>query len=202
MVVCLSKTTDSYNNKTVNTKWSYDLTSYTTSNSLTMNGWSLYNTTWVWVSWSKTAVSSSYSIQVETKTVTDSVAYTNYKYWIYITSDGYGYGTQNYYTGSAHGSCEIYDEINLSYSLPVHNLTLGTYWPYNSSKFSHSYDSYWLSGGSSWVPAVTHTEYRYADRSKVYTYYFKKTDALESTLDPTGQVDVTNVQKWVQYRAK
>lgn len=192
----------------VDTKYSYDLTSYTTSGSSSMNGWTLYNTTWAWGNygswsgWSKSAVYSSDSRQVETKTVTDRAGYTNYKYWIYRTSDGWGYGTQNYYTGSSHGSCTIYDEININYSLPVYNSSLGTYGPYNSSKFSHSGDSYWFSGGSSWVPAVTHTEYRYRDRSKVYTYYFTKTDSLETTSDPTGQSNVSNVVKWVQYRAK
>lgn len=191
-----------------NTKYSYDLTSYTTSSSSSLDGWTKYNTTsaWSdygsWSAWQTGYVSGSDSRQVETKTVTDRAGYTNYKYWIYRTSDGWGYGTQNYYTGSAHGSCTIYDEINLSYSLPVYNSSLGTYGPYNSSKFSHSGDSYWFSGGSSWVPAVTHTEYRYRDRSLIYTYYFKKTDNLESASDPTGQSNVSNVVQWVQYRVK
>ena len=48
---------------------------------------------------------------METKTVTDRAGYTNYKYYIYRTSDGWGYGTKNYYTGSSHGSCTVYDEI-------------------------------------------------------------------------------------------
>ena len=189
------------------TKWTYNLTTRTTSNSSTApSGYTQYkDPTWAWgsygnwSSWSKTAVSSSDSRKVETKTVTDRAGYTNYKYYIYRTSDGWGYGTQNYYTGSSHGSCTVYDEINLSYALSVHDSSLGTYGPYNSSKFSHSGDSYWFSGGSWWVPAVTHTEYRYADRSKIYTYYYQKIEARESTTEISATDTISNVQKWVQY---
>ena len=192
----------------VNEKWSYNLTTNITSSSSSVSGYTLYNTTWVWgsygawSSWSKTSATASDSREVQTQTVTDRAGYTNYKYYIYRTSDGWGYGTQNYYTGSSHGSCTVYDEINLSYALPVHNSSLGTYGPYNSSKFSHSGDSYWFSGGSWWVPAVTHTEWRYRDRSKVYTYYHTKTEAKESFTEVTASDTISNVQKWVQYRAK
>lgn len=186
-------------------KWTYDLTTNITSDQSYVEGYTLYNTTSVWgdygawSSWSKTSASASDSRQVETKTVTDRAGYTNYKYWIYRTSDGYGYGTQNYYTGSSHGSCTIYDEINLSYSLPLHDSSLGLYGPYNSSKFSHGYDCYWFSGGSSWVPAVTHTEYRYRDRQLVYTYYHTRTESMESSTEVVPSDNISNVQKWVQY---
>lgn len=188
-------------------KWTYDLTTRITSNSSTVpTGYTKYqDATWVWgeygswSSWSKTVVTASASRKIETKTVTDRAGYTNYRYWIYRTSDGYGYGTKNYYTGSSHGSCTIYDEINLSYSLPVYDSSLGTYGPYNSSKFSHSYDCYWFFGESKWVPAVTHTEYRYADRSKIYTYYYQIIEAKESFTEISESDTVSNVQKWVQY---
>ena len=192
-----------------NKKWTYDLTTRTTSNSSTApTGYSSYkDPTWVWgeygswSSWSTTAVSSSDSRKTETKTVTDQEAYTNYMYWVYRTSDGYGYGTKNYNTGS-HGSCTKYDEINLNYQLPVHDSSIGTYGPYNSSMFSHSYDSYWFYGGSSYVPAVTHTEYRYADRSKVYTYYYQKVEAKESSTEVVASDTISNVQAWVKYIIK
>ena len=193
-----------------NTKWTYNLTTKTTSNSSTApSGYTSYkDPTWVWgsygswSSWSKTAVSASDSRKIETKTVTDRAAYTNYKYSIYRTSDGWGYGTQNYYTGSSHGSCTIYDEINLTYQLPVYDSSLGTYGPYNSSKFSHSGDSYWFYKGATSVPAETHTEYRYADRSKVYTYYYQKVESKESTTAVSASDTISNVQKWVQYTVK
>lgn len=192
----------------IDTKYSYDLTSYTKSSSPSLDGWKWYETSSVWSdygswsNWQTEYVSGNNSRQVEKRIVVDRTGYTNYKYWIYRTSDGWGYGTQNYYTGSAHGSCTVYDEINLNYSLPVYDSSLGTYGPYNSSMFSHSGDSYWFSGGTSWVPEVSHTEYRYRDRYLIYTYYFKKTESLESTSDPSGQSNVSNVQEWVQYRVK
>lgn len=190
-----------------NTKWTYNLTTRTTSNSSTApSGYTAYqDPTWVWgsygswSSWSKTKATASDSRKVETKTVTDRAAYTNYKYYIYRTSDGWGYGTQGYYTGSSHGSCTKYDEINLTYALSLYDSSLGLYGPYNSSMFSHSGDSYWFYSGSSYVPAVTHTEYRYADRSKVYTYYYQKVEAKESTTEVSASDTISNVQKWVKY---
>ena len=189
------------------TKWTYDLTTRTTSNSATAPaGFSVYkDPTWVWgeygawSSWSKTAATASDSRKIETKTVTDKAAYTNYKYYIYRTSDGWGFGTKNYYTGSSHGTCTKYDEINLSYALPLYDASLGLYGPYNSSMFSHSGDSYWFFSGSNHVAAVTHTEYRYADRSKIYTYYYQKIEAKETTTEISASDTVSNVQKWVKY---
>ena len=194
--------------QTVEEKWSYTQRSTTTSSSSTMEGWTPYNSTWVWSSygnwsgWSRTQYSSSDSRKVESRTVTDQNAYTSYKYWIYRTPDGWGYGTQNWSGTSGHGACTVYDEININYELPVYNSSQGIYGPYNSSMFSHSGDSYWFSGGSTWHPAVTHTEWRYADRSKVYTYYFEKYDNLESNTEVTASDSISNIQKWVKYIEK
>ena len=192
------------------TKWTYNLTTRTTSNSSTVpSGYTQYkDPTWTWgsygnwSSWSKTAVSSSDSRKVETKTVTDRAGYTNYKYYIYRSNDGWAYGTYGFSNTNGHGSCTKYDEINLSYALPLYDSGNGLYGPYNSSMFSHSGDSYWFSGGSSWVAPVTHVEYRYADRSKVYTYYYQKIEAKESSVEISASDTISNVQKWVQYRAK
>lgn len=43
-------------------------------------------------------------------------------------------------------------------------------------------------------------EWRYRD--PVYTYYFYRDVAKESTSNPTGWTDVSNVVEYVQYRAK
>jgi uncharacterized repeat protein (TIGR02543 family) len=189
-----------------NQKWTYDLTSKTTSSSSTMSGWTQYNSTWEWgpwgewSPWSRTQYYPSDSRQVEKRTVTDRAAYTNYKYYIYRTSDGYGYGTQNYYTGSAHGYCTKYDEINITYALSCVNSSLGLYGYYDSGMFSHSYDNQWFYSGSTYVAAVTHDEWRYRDRSKVWTYYFKKTEQKESETEIVANGDsITNVNKWVKY---
>ena len=44
-----------------------------------------------------------------------------------------------------------------------------------------------------------YTQYRYRDRSKVYTYYFKKTESKESDTEVKESNEITNVQKWVKY---
>ena len=43
------------------------------------------------------------------------------------------------------------------------------------------------------------TQYRYADRSKVYTYYLKKVESKESTTKVEASDSISNVKRWVQY---
>lgn len=188
-------------------EWRYNLTTNITSSNSYEPGYSHYHTTsaWsdygAWSGWSANAVSASDSRQVETTTVTDRAGYTNYKYSIYRTPDGWGYGTYGWSGTSGHGSCTVYDEINISYELPYVSST-GTYGPYNSGKFSHNGDSYWFFDSSWWVEPVTHTEYRYRDRYLIYTYYHTKTEAKTAGYNPAGGAGVSNVVEWVQYRAK
>lgn len=65
----------------VNKKWTYKQTSYTTSSSSSLSGWTKYDTQWKWSSygnwsgWSNGSVGSSDSRQVETRTI--------YKYHYY-----------------------------------------------------------------------------------------------------------------------
>lgn len=186
----------------VNQKWTYDLTTNITSDKPSVPGYTLYDTTseWgeygAWSSWSKTAVTGSDSKQVETKTVTDKAGYTNYKYWIYRSSDHRTYGTKGYA-----GVCWNYEEINLNYPLQLKDASLGLYGDYNCGH-GYSWSNRWFSGGSSWVPAVTHTEYRYRTRSLIYTYYHTKTEAKESSTEVTPSSTISNVKKYVMYRNK
>ncbi len=185
----------------VNQKWTYDLTTNITSSSESVSGYTLYNTTWKWgsygswSSWSKTKATASDSRQVETKTVTDQEGYTNYHYYIYRDNNHYYFGSQGW------NNCYNYYELNLNYALSCVDSSLGLY-GYCVGSCGHSNCNRWFSGGSWWVPAVTHTEYRYRDRSKVYTYYHTKTEAKESATAITASDTISNVQKWVQYRAK
>ena len=55
----------------------------------------------------------------------------------------------------------------------------------------------WISQGYT----ETWTEWRYRDRSKVWTYYFRRNLSLESSTNPSGE-NISNVQEWVQYRSK
>ena len=184
----------------VNRYWSFTVSSTSGVDAVKRSEWQLVSSSsqWsdygAWSSWSRNSISSSDSRQVQTKTVTDREAYTNYRYWIYRSSDGYSFGTKNYKSDSGR-ICTKYDEINLTY--PLESLGYrGLYGYYDSSMFSHSYDNKWFFGESTDVPAETHTEYSYRDRSLVYTYSF------ESTYDPTVYENVSNAVEWVQYRVK
>ncbi len=184
-----------------NTKYSYNLTSYTTSSSSTLSGWTHYNTTsaWsdygAWSGWSKTAVSGSDSRQVETKTVTDKAGFTQYRYWRYVNSAGTAAGTQGW------NGCTIYQEIYIDHALSVTDSSKGLYGPALYNGGYSGLKNVWFFGNTGWIPAVTHKEYRYRDRHLVYTYYFSKTDSLESASYPSG-TNISNIQEWVQYRAK
>lgn len=184
----------------VNRYWSFTVSSTSGVDAVKRSEWQLVSSSsqWsdygAWSSWSRNSISSSDSRQVQTKTVTDREAYTNYRYWIYRSSDGYSFGTKNYKSDSGR-ICTKYDEINLTYPLESLGYS-GLYGYYDSSVFSHSYDNKWFFGESTDVPAETHTEYSYRDRSLVYTYSF------ESTYDPTVYENVSNAVEWVQYRVK
>ena len=178
----------------VNQKWRYTLT--TSSTPIVPDGHSQYkDSTWVWgsygswSSWSKSAVSSSDSRKVETKTVTDKAGYTQYHYWRYVNSAHDMGGTKGW------NGCNTYEEIYIDYQLTLKDSTNKLYGSYNCAHGSYL-KNIWFYGGSSWVPAVTHTEYRYADRSKVYTYYY------EGFTEVAATDSINNVQEWVQYRAK
>lgn len=188
----------------VGERWTYDKTTTITSDQKYLEGYTMVNSTthegdWgQWSDWSRTQYVADSNTQVETKTVTDKAAYTNYKYWIYRTADGYGYGTKNYNTGSKHGACTKYDEINLSYALSVTNSSLGLYGYYNSGMFSHGYDNQWFKGDVTTVPAQTHIEYRFRDKEIVTTYYHTKQETVTSYVEVTAGDGISNVQKWVQ----
>lgn len=186
----------------INQKWTYDLTTNITSDKNYVEGYTLYDTTsaWgnygAWSGWSSSAAYNSDSRQVETRTVTDRAGYTNYRYWIYRSADHHTYGTQGY-----NGVCWNYEEINLNYPLTLVDSANGLYGYYNCGH-GYSWSNLWFFGESTWIPAVTHTEYRYRDRALVYTYYHTKTEAMESESEIAPSDTVSNVQKWVQYVVK
>ena len=44
-----------------------------------------------------------------------------------------------------------------------------------------------------------YTQYRYRDRSKIYTYYLTKTESKESTEEPAEGNGISNIRHWVKY---
>ncbi len=190
--------------ETVNEKWTYDLTTRTTSSSSSLAGYTQYqDPTWVWgsygswSSWSTNAAYASDSRQVETNTVAATYK-TQYNYHRYTDSTYYwtswGKGTfSGYY-------CHIYQETGwLDYALDWKATVDGShnrYGTYNGS-------NYWYDERTRRVEVTpAYTQYRYRDRSKIYTYYFSKTEAKESSTAVTASDTISNVQHYVQYRAK
>ena len=194
----------------VNQKWSYDLTTNIESDKSSVDGYTLYKTTSVWgeygtwSSWSKTAVSQSDSRQIETKTVTDKAAYTQYRYKRYHLDGGNRIHWcptlgKNYYGGT--WSAQYTDWMNSPYSNNGYAGKCSCHGSVNSYGGNNGTNVYYYQETRT-IAAVTHTEYRYRDRELIYTYYLTKTEAKESTTQVTASSTISNVKKWVQYRAK
>lgn len=204
----------------VNTKYSYTLTEYTTSGSSSMSGWERYKETWAWgpwgswSGWSTTQYYDSDSRDAESTGRSRWVDTSHYEArWRYYhncktyDTDIWTYKKSGY----------NYHEINLSYQLDYVRTGGGDSPQYGRYDCPTSGSNLWFQGGFSndngafyweeWVSSGytdTWTEWRYRDRSKVYTYYFKRNLSKEAATYPTAPsgCDISNIQEWVQYRAK
>ena len=200
--------------ETVDRKYAYTLTSYTSSSSSSLSGWTPYDSSWVWSAygnwsgWQDSYVGGSDSRDVQTQQVVASSNYkTVYRYYRYSTAyDGStswsSYSTQNPY----------YYEYTFDSPLTYDSRYSGYQWWYSSSHFRVLY---WLREEQQWVSDNYKTQYRYRDRNKVYTYYFKKEENKDSEIypeyqllssvsdsnHPTGDY-MSDVQEYVQYRTK
>ncbi len=201
----------------INRKYSYTLTSYTTSSASSLSGWTKYNTTSAWGSygswsaWQDSAVSSSDSRQVETQQVVASYNYKTYYNYYYYSKAETGYST-SYYPNSTYGTniykVKLTSELEKIGTVSYNGYTLTKYkmWHTNNTKYRYVYGCYAGVSPSSYktqevVSTNYKTQYRYRDRSLVYTYYYKKDESKESTTYPSGS-NISNIQEWVQYRAK
>lgn len=191
-----------------NRKYTYTLTSYTTSSSSSLSGWTKYNTTsaWSdygsWSAWQDGAVSSSDSRQVQTQSVVASYNYkTVYHYYYYSKSETNGY--TSYTATDAYGKNRY--TVTFDSALPKDGTVSGHQkykWSnhHGSGKYMYVYaDSPYTT--QEVVSTNYKTQYRYRDRHLVYTYYYKKDESKESSGYPSGS-NISNIQEWVQYRAK
>ncbi len=203
----------------VDTKYTYTKTEYTTSGSSSMSGWQKYDESWVWgnygswSAWSTTKYTGSDSRQVEStprsRWVDTSYNLHEYHYYCWTPKKGWYYTTKSAAANAGVGT-PVLKEIWISYQLPANKYSGGMqhYGPYDDGYLYFKADGTaggltpferdrWISQGytESW------TEYRYRDRSKVWTYYFKRDLSLESSTTPSGE-HISNVQEWVQYRTK
>lgn len=206
----------------VDTKYSYTLTEYTTSGSSSMSGWEQYNTTWEWgpygnwSAWSTTQYYDSDSRDAESigrsKWVDTSYNLHEYHYYHWSPKKGWYYTTKSAAANAGQGT-PVLREHWLTYTLPWNKYSGGMdhYGPHSDGYLYFKADG--TAGGLSpferdtWISqgyTSTWTEWRYRDRSKVYTYYYKRNLSKESAeypVAPSG-CDISNIQEWVQYRAK
>lgn len=188
----------------VNQKWTYDLTTNITSDQSYVEGYTLYDTTseWgeygAWSSWSTSSVTASDSRQVETKQIAATYK-TQYFYDRYSAS---GNAWTSYAKGTYSGYyCGTYQSTGwLDYRLTVKAYPDGRarYGSYGSVN-----PDYWYNEQSRQVQVTAaYTQYRYRDRSLIYTYYHTKIESFESNTEIIATDTISNVQKWVQYVTK
>lgn len=167
-------------------KWTYTLREETTDSASSLSGWTKYDTqrtSWgSWSGWSTTNPSNGVR-NVESRT--------EYHYYRWIGGGGvYTYRPDSSYS---------LEEQWFTYVLPATS---------QFSSIGYVCSDYWTnwwvradySGNGSVSKTWTRTTYRYQE--PIYTYYYYRELSLEATSDPTGQSNVSNVVKWVQYRAK
>lgn len=181
-------------------KWTYDQKTTITSDKSSVAGYTLDHSTYqwssygAWSSWSTNKVTASDSRQVETNNVaaTYKTQY-NYSKWA-SSSNGIGHNgpSQGTWGGVA---CNYYFERGWSDSA----LSVG--------EIQGSIIIYGTPGKDPWYNQVTrqvevspaYTQYRYRDRSKIYTYYLTKTESKESTEEPAEGNGISNIRHWVKY---
>ena len=185
----------------VDRKYKYTLTSYTTSSSSSLSGWTKYDTQWRWSDyggwsdWSNGSVGGSDSRQVETRTI-----YRYHYYQCYDCLDHHPYCVNR---------CDTCGNVGT-----VLSSSYGERWepvyPYNTEYGNWGGNHMWTYFGDHWWAnlyfwdssnIVSATQWRYRDRSKIYTYYYKKDESKESTSYPSGS-NISNIQEYVQYRVK
>lgn len=182
---------------------------FSTSNSETKDGWTrtddeptyVWSDYGSWSSWSKTKVTESDSRKVETKTVTDSAAYTKYNLYYYRYWNT-AYNKYYYTYGSGMGGTKYTKTVKSTEVKFYKDYENGKYKGYvkNSGYYNFSGEVWFLSSTEN-VPAVTHTEYRYADRSKIYTYkFYRWLDWSDWSTSAVTETDTREKESKVQYR--
>lgn len=202
--------------------WTYTLTSYTTSGSSTLSGWTKYDESWVWgeygawSSWSTTNPGESESRQREwsqgSNWVDTSYNLHEYHYYAWTTRYNYVYTTKSYASSTGTGT-PLLNEIWITYELPWAKYSGGMdhyTGPAGNYGTTYYFKADGTAGGLSpyerdtWI-SQGYTNYydlwRYRDRSKVWTYYFTKDEDKEASTYPEGD-NISNIQEWVQYRDK
>ncbi|MBR0146170.1 MAG: leucine-rich repeat protein [Eubacterium sp.] len=191
-------------------KWTYDYKTTIESDVNEVEGYTLYDTTWTWgpwgnwSSWSRTAATKSDSRDVETRII-PATTKTQWQYSRY-----YGVGSTGYYYcyPRATGVCQTYENTNWLDS-PLPDEWDGEFTGYGrgydvngnyvTGRNGSRWDMWWYNPSTRTVEATSaYTEYRYRDRSLIYTYHLYKLDQMESNEEVIASDSISNVQKWVK----
>lgn len=180
--------------KVVSRKYSYTLRSYTTNASGSLSGWTKYNT--VRTGWGSTQGPVGFDPSNGARNVWSEQYETGRTHhWVY-----YRYANSTGSSGSDLQSATYknYEEINLTYQLTdagsMGNNSRGVKYYYNGS----NYRTYWYLREYDDISYGTRWYYQ----EPIYTYYYYKDENKETTIDPSGTSNVSNVVEWVQYISK
>lgn len=174
----------------VDQKWTYDLTSKTSSSSSSMSGWTKYDTKRTGWGGTQGPVYSNpsngarnvWSEQYETGRTH------HYVYYHYANSafTSFSYAQSNTYRN--------YREYDVTSALTYHK----DYSGHAGYRYYHNGTNYyivWLSREYDDVSYGTRWYYQ----EPVYTYYYKKTEAKESSTEVKASDSISNVKKYVKY---
>lgn len=180
--------------------WEYDYTSTMSSSNSYEPGWTQYDSSWrwsdygSWSSWQNSYVSDSDYREVQTQYINPTY-HTEYNYSRYINGNVCG-PVRGTWSGVY---CSNYQERGWGGQLQ-----------WKERQYSNQVGGYfdiWWDGKGGWFNQTTkqvqdtagYTQYRYRDRSKIYTYYHKKVESRESYTSVSSGGSISNVKKWVKY---
>lgn len=189
------------NAQEISAKWTYTLREYTSSSSSSLSGWTKYDTKRT--SWGGTQGPVYSNPQNGSRNVWSEQYVSGYNtrhIWHFYK---YGYSPTDYSYRGPGGGRTKYD-VYL------------TYYPTTTGQRPVDYSGgtfrWW--NGNNWAAVYFENEYdennpdspiystRWYYQEPIYTYYFYRDVDKEETTDPTGQSNVSNIQKWVQYRER
>ena len=175
-------------------KWSYTLREYTESSSSSLSGYTLYETRRTgWGATQGPVYSDPSNGARNVWSETYETGRTHYwHYYRYANSSGSAGSDKQTSTYNR------YESIDLNYQLTekgsMGNYSQGYKWYYNGT----NYRTMWLE--YEWDDVQYGTRWYYQE--PVYTYYYYRDVNKESSTNPSGQSNVSNVVEWVRYRAK
>ena len=184
----------------VNSKWKYTLREEATNNVAELPGYTYYNTVrtgWSdWTNWDTWNPENGVR-DIEYRSQYD---HTEYHYYRWTNSNHtaiYTYKTNEY-------SCTILEEAWFDYELPVSSKGDPVRYTGSDNNWANRWVRANYTGNYSTDTTFTRDIYRdeWRYRDPIYVHYFYRNVEKEATYDPSGESNVSNVVKYVQYRAK